>query len=387
MKEAKELLRKYEAGQCTPEEIRLLRKWFHHLGEHEASELTEEDLRIARLRFRATAERVTTPWYGTRRWKITARATAAAVAGLLILAGLHTLFDTGFYTSQQDLSVNHQQGDIAPGTSSAIVTLPNGQSFHVTDADQGSIAEEAGLSVARTADGELVYTVTEPAKLDKSEGGYSVIETPRAAQHQVLLPDGTRVWLNAASSVKFPSTFSLDHERVIELTGEAYFEVARDTKRPFVVKSEHQEVKVLGTSFNINSYKEERTTTTTLIEGSVQIRSTPSRGAGGEQVILVPGSQALLTETGFRIKQMETGLALDWKNGDFIFQQEGLTQILNRVARWYDVEVEYEPGVDKIQTFSGQVSRSKHLSEVLMILEATGQVQFKISGKRIIACK
>lgn len=383
MKEAKELIEKYERGVCTPDEIKLLQKWFHHLGEDEHSVLSEQELRAAMHSFGSNAQQHINAERNRSRWL------RIAAAASILLASCVGLF---FYLIPQNagpelaLHTDHLN-DVAPGTNKAIITLPNGQSFHLTDTDHGSIAREAGLLISRTADGELVYEIIDQSELNKSEGRYSTIETPRGAQHQVLLPDGTRIWLNAASSIKFPTTFSTQHERIVELTGEAYFEVAKDETRPFIVKSQGQEVKVLGTSFNINGYNDEGITRTTLLEGSVQIRSTHQTGKTGNHVILVPGEQALLTETGFRVHQVGTQQAIDWKNGDFIFQQETLTQILNRVGRWYDVDIVYDPRVDRVQTFSGQVSRSKHLSEVLMILEATGEVQFAINEKRVVASK
>lgn len=385
MKEAKELIEKYEKGLCTPDEIKLLQEWFHQLGENDTSALTEQDLLIAKNRFSQYAERYVERGRWRRKWR---RMGAAASLILMACMGLYFYLISPQNGPEPVLTATvGEPHDVAPGTNKAMITLPNGHSFYLGDTDLGAIVREGGMAVSRTAEGTLVYEVIDAEELNSHAGAYTTIETPRGAQHQVLLPDGSRIWLNAASSLRFPATFSVLEERVVELSGEAYFEVARDETRPFIVKSEGQEVRVLGTSFNINSYRDEGGTKTTLLEGSVEISHTAGPGKGKKPVMLLPGEQALLTQDGLRVNQVGGQQAIDWKNGDFVFQQESLAQILRRVGRWYDVDIVYDPKVDKVQTFSGQVSRHKNLSEVLMILEAAGEVQFVIIEKRVIASK
>lgn len=401
MDKATQLIEKYRRGECTAEERALLQKWFHQLGEHEPSSLHEQDLLAALSQFEASADRhlgnrTSRTSTGVRLSRMARSASAhwgrlagAALILMVACAGLYHYLPNLLHPLSQVARTNPPDSvnDVAPGTNRAILTLSNGRSFQLSDADSAMIAAEAGVALTRTADGSWIYEIVDPDALKQSQVGYHTIETPRAAQHQMRLPDGTRVWLNAASSIRFPSTFSLHKERVVEITGEAYFEVARDIDRPFLVKSEGQEVRVLGTAFNVNTYQEAGATLTTLMEGRVQISKVSRSGATEDPVVLAPGQQARLTKSGFDIQQAGVQRVMDWINGDFIFQQETLVQILDRVARWYDVEIVYAADVDSVQTFSGQVSRAKHLSEVLIGLEATGQVQFDIRERQVFASR
>lgn len=383
MKIAKELIDKYRRGLCSPEEIQLLQKWFHELKDDEEPSLSESELVDAKAQFSQQFSR----HVGGTKYRYGWYQMVAAASIVLFLSIGSYFFLTSNPASPDYVELAEVEHDVAPGTQKAVITLPNGHSYELGESDHGTITEEAGLSITRTLDGEIIYVIKDQNQLSSSTNGVSRIETPPGAQHQLRLPDGTKVWLNAASSIEVPSGFAVDSERVVELTGEAYFEVTRDENRPFKVRSQGQVVRVLGTAFNINSYADEGVTKTTLIEGSVQVLDTRRDGEAQQEVILVPGEQATLTGGGLQVKAVNMDQAVDWKNGDFIFQQETLAQILRRVARWYDIDVHYDAGVDRVQTFSGQVSRDKKLSEVLMILEATGEVIFSISDKSVVASK
>ena len=299
-------------------------------------------------------------------------AVAASIAIVIATGGY-------FYFQSQTLNPQSQiafQNDIAPGKNGATLTLANGKKILINDALAGNIAEQSGVKISKDANGQIIYEVTDNGT-NNSE--YNTLSTTRAEQTQVRLPDGTLVFLNAESSLKYPIRFAGSDRREVVLTGEGYFQVAKDKVHPFVVKTATQEVKVLGTHFNINSYSDEPEAKTTLFEGSVSISGINSK----KSKILAPGQQALLKDGEIKIGEADLDQALSWKNGDFVFNGEDLKAVMRQIARWYDVEVEYKGEVD----VSGIVSafpRNKKLSQLLKALEASQNVHFKIEGRRIL---
>lgn len=213
------------------------------------------------------------------------------------------------------------------------------------------------------------------------------LSTPRGGQYQLVLPDGTKVWLNAASSIKFPGSFSNLSNRKVELSGEAYFEVTKNTLQPFIVASSKQEVKVLGTHFNVSAYVDETATRTTLLEGAVQVNSL----AGGpysdrNAIIIKPNEQAVCYNDKIDVMPIDAQAEVAWKNGEFVFVSEDIERILRKISRWYDVEVTYK---DKLThtTFSGSISKFETVSQVLRKIEMTNSIHFKLEGRRIIVMK
>jgi ferric-dicitrate binding protein FerR (iron transport regulator) len=250
---------------------------------------------------------------------------------------------------------------------------------------------------------------------NNARGGLLTAATPRGGTYQITLPDGTKVWLNAASSLKFPASFGSLKTRSVELTGEGYFEVAKDKAHPFIVATAKQEVQVLGTHFNINAYNDEGSTKTTLLEGSVSVSSLPlyssSRGkrsderplghatsrdlsyrrddgGGRDDVVLKPNQESVLTNNAqIRVTDVTAEDAVAWKNGDFVFRGEALESVMRKVARWYDVEVVYADDVPRDVVIGGYVSRSRNISVVLERMAKTGRIKFKIEGKKITVMK
>ena len=272
--------------------------------------------------------------------------------------------------------------DIAPGGNKAVLTLSNGQKIILTDANNGTLAKQAGVQITKTADGQLVYTVLDDSRSgSKTNDQFNTIETPKGGQYQVRLPDGSNVWLNAASALTYPLSFASEKPRKVDLKGEGYFEIAKDQSRPFIVKTSTQEVEVLGTHFNINSYTDEPAVKTTLIEGRVKVSV-----INGKDKILKPGQQSALTGSNMQITNIDPELAVAWKNSQFVFESDDIRYIMRMVSRWYNVEVEYVGSVPDSK-FGGAVSRFENVSEVLKSLESTGKVKFKIEGKRIIVTK
>ena len=263
-----------------------------------------------------------------------------------------------------------------------MLTLADGTQVTLNEQANGEIAKQAGASITKTADGQLIYT----AKANPSgKATNNTISTPRGGQYQVDLPDGTRVWLNAMSSLTFPTTFK-GNRRLVRLKGEGYFEVAKLEKMPFMVVADKQTVLVYGTHFNVNSYADEGSTKTTLLEGSVDVSSVDQQQAPKaifRIARLKPGQQAEFSNGSLKVQPADVEEAVAWKNGKFKFSNENIESLMRKVARWYDVDVEYKGKISK-EGFGGQVSRSRNVSEILEVLQLTRLVHFEIEGRRII---
>jgi ferric-dicitrate binding protein FerR (iron transport regulator) len=311
----------------------------------------------------------------TRRWL----GYAAAVITLMALG-----ITLSKYRSNEDLkTLAHQQKDILPGNNKATLTLANGSKIILDDAKQGKIASQKNVIINKNKNGEVIYKATPTDQIATGQTpaeaiAMNTLTTPRGGQYEVVLPDATRVWLNAASSLKYPTAFT-GNERRVELTGEAYFEVSKDARKPFFVKTTNQTVAVLGTHFNINSYADEAATKTTLLEGSVKVTGNTNQLT----VKLKPGQQAVNTVTAIDIKQdADIDEAVAWKNGNFLFRNTDLRTIMRQLSRWYDVDVEYQGNVAQ-KHYRGRISRNVPVSEIFQILKTSG-INFTINGGKII---
>ena len=268
---------------------------------------------------------------------------------------------------------------IKPGGDKAVLTLSDGSKIILEDAKKGLLANQAGVSIQKTADGELLYSFaknvgSESRKLHE-EVIYNKIETPFGGKYQINLPDGSKVWLNSASTLRFPALFS-GNTREVELNGEAYFDVAKNPDKPFKVVTKDQIVEVLGTQFNINSYSDEETFKTTLIEGSVKIIYKD------RVVLLSPGQQFQPNMNSSKVVEADTDEVTAWKDGYFLFKDEDIQSIMRKISRWYNVEVNYSGNIPDVG-FGGNISRSKDINEVLNVLQLTNAVHFKVEGRRI----
>jgi len=292
---------------------------------------------------------------------------AAAVALMIFGAGLF-YFNNPFKSDQQLVSFTE---DLPAGRTGATLTLANGKKIYVGNVSAGQLAEQSGVTISKTVDGKILYTVNE-----RNDGvlEYNTLETETGEQTQVILPDHSLVFLNAASSLKYPSSFAKLKERGVELFGEAYFEVTKDKEHPFVVKSAGQRVKVLGTHFNINSYLDEQVVKTTLLEGSVNVNGR----------ILNPGEQSVLTNGSISIYNTDIEQAVAWKNGEFYFDHTPLEAVMRQISRWYNVKVVYQNEQVKQQTIGGTVTRYGNVSQILRAIANVGSVQFQIIDKTIL---
>ena len=293
-------------------------------------------------------------------------AVAAAVLAAVVLGSL-------WVTQQRTEPVVNAVADLAPGGNRAMLTLGDGTTIVLDSAGNGLLAEQAGTQVIKVEDGRLAYA-SEGKK--KVEVVYNIVTTPRAGQYELVLPDGSKVWLNSESSIKFPVSF-IGSFRFVEITGEAYFEVAENHEMPFRVKTEEITLEVLGTSFNVRAYADEGSVSTTLVEGSVQIASPVS------QTIIAPGQMASADDAGQISVENDVDIEeiIAWKEGLFIFNSETVEQIMNQISRWYDVKIEYEGELPE-KTFSGIVSRYSNVSQLLKIMEQAG-IKFSITEEVI----
>jgi ferric-dicitrate binding protein FerR (iron transport regulator) len=271
-------------------------------------------------------------------------------------------------------------GDVLPGGNKAILTLAGGRQIILDSAHQGSLAVQGTMQIVKTDSGKLVYSAS-PSGTGQGSAGegvvYNTLSTPRGGQYQLTLPDGTHVWLNAASSITYPTAF-VGEERKVTITGEAYLEVTKQARQPFIVEVAGATIEVLGTSFNVNAYPDEASINTTLLEGRVRVIADKRKG-----VLLGPGQQAQVTATDNKIVEpADVAAIVAWKNGLFDFTKADLPTVLRQLARWYDVDVVYK-GVIQPRQFWGKMQRDLNLSEVLAILQQTN-VHFTIDGKKLL---
>lgn len=260
---------------------------------------------------------------------------------------------------------------IAPAADKAILTMANGQKIEISPSTSGLISKQDKVDLV-AEDGEIRYNAQ--GTTDKMQ--YNTLTTPKGGQYKLVLEDGTKLWINAQSSVTFPVAF-IGNERKVVLHGEGYFEVAPDAKRPFRVEIDHGIVEAIGTAFNVNSYEDEPNSKTTLLEGKVRVRSNK------EDIVLVPGQQARISVAG-EIKKstdVDTESEVAWKNGQFVFKSATVPEIMKQLSRWYDIDVQFQHEL-KQDKFSGIVNRTGNLADVLRILHEGG-IRFKINNKSI----
>ncbi|AZB17461.1 FecR family protein [Chryseobacterium indologenes] len=274
-----------------------------------------------------------------------------------------------FYQSDKilptEVATTTLSGDILPGSDKATLTFEDGKVLSLAGDKKAIKVDEQGTSYM---DG---------TSISENKVQFATLTTPRKGQYKITLPDGTKVWLNAESSLRYPTKFT-DKDRYVELQGEGFFDVAHDKSKPFIVASGGQQVKVLGTKFNINSYSNEPAVRTTLVSGRVELLSSRDKAT----VILVPGQQAKLVNDGFAINSVDTEPFTAWTSNEFQFKGAALQEVLRQIERWYDVDVDYN-NIPNIKV-NGTISREKKLSSVLYALEKITDLQINLSkGRRI----
>lgn len=312
---------------------------------------------------------------GHRTKKQTHFSRIAAAAAILVAIATTAYFFLN-RTPQSDLAVEEASKpviqDIAPPNSAnAILTLDNGEKIILDSAGNGALAMQGTTNVIKLADGQIVYN-------DTGTGGgmqYNTLTVPRGSKiAQITLADGTTVWLNSESSLKYPVSF-IGNERKVEITGEAYFEITQDASKQFIVIKGETSIQVSGTDFNVNAYDDENTIKVTLLEGSVKVTK------GNSSNLVKPGQQAQVTNEVNVVNGVDLGEVMAWKNGLFEFNGN-IQGIMRQIARWYNAEVIYSGDVTG-KAFGGAIARKEYASQVLRMLELTGSIHFKIEGNKI----
>lgn len=373
-----ELAHRFLSGAATEKEIALLHEWYDTADQEEIELVftrepeTEEDVRrriLAGVQSRIEQE----PVVQVRRIGRYARWVAAA--SVVIALGLAGEYFWPRHAAHQPAPVAtaaKPQNDLPPGSNKAQLLLGDGSVVDLANATNGVIKDKGGVRINKQ-DGRLIYDASKQDAVSET----NTIQTPRGGQYQVVLPDGTKVWLNAASSLSYPTAFS-GKDRQVRLKGEAYFEVAGDKNKPFSVSVDGLQVDVLGTHFDVMAYDDERAINTTLLEGSVKVTK------GSSSHLLTEGQEASLDRSSesFKVRDADADAAIAWKNGFFQFGGVPIETVMRQLARWYDVDVEYQGQI--LSHFRGSVSRGANVSEVFKMLELTGAVHFRIEGKKII---
>nr|WP_315247226.1 FecR domain-containing protein [uncultured Flavobacterium sp.] len=301
-----------------------------------------------------------------------------------VAASIALLLGTGIFyftkPKEQIIQVVEKPKDIAPGGTRGILTLSNGKQIVLSDISAKDTITQEGeeVTIKMDANGVITYTINPNADVSKADANsFNTLSTPTGGQYNIVLGDGTKVYLNTVSSIKYPTQFN-GNQRLVELEGEAYFEVAKNKDKPFIVKSGNQSIEVLGTHFNVHAYNNEPITKTTLLEGSVAITYK------NQKAILKPGQQSNVSDNsnGIAIRKVDTEAAIAWKNGRFKFDNADLKSVMKQLERWYGIKVEYRGDVSDVR-FNGGTFMNKNLSEVLKVLELSN-IKFKVEGKTII---
>ena len=393
MKTIQELYPKYLNNQCSPEEVKQLLSHFNvQNNEEELRRLIIESLESSNeeeevsqwnaavnesfeaIKKRLDPDRRSIPLY-KQSWFRVAAALVIVAGGLLFFTVVNNN-NTGPKIANVDTGTQQS----SPGSNKAILTLADGSTIVLQEAAKGTVAQQGVTKIEKTGEGLLTYI---PANENPGKEFLNTITSPRGGQYQVRLSDGSKIWLNAGSTLRFPAQFN-GSERKVELTGEAYFEVAKNTAMPFkVATAGKQEVEVLGTCFNVNAYADEPVVKTTLLEGKVKVVAHASQ----RPQILNPGEESQLDGDG-KIsisKNADAEQTVAWKNGHFSFNNADLKMILRQLSRWYDVDVQFEGPVSERQ-FTGEIQRDWTLPQVLKVLERN-KFSFKLQGRTLVVLK
>ncbi len=369
--EAQQLLEKYSQGLCTPREKALVEHWYQQ--ELAAGQLPDMEAHAGYDKEEIWKGVLETTGLKKHPAKYIILRRAVAAASILLVLGTAAYFYFGRQPLPKKAIAGKTTNEILPGVNKATLTLADGSKIDLDDAS-GLVAVQSGMHVRKTKDGRVVYEGSSGTKQDAAPVPQK-IETPNGGQFQVTLPDGTQVWLNAASELRFPSVFTGDY-RIVDLKGEAYFEVAKNKKMPFIVRAQGTETLVTGTHFNVMAYEEENHSATTLLEGSVQVSNSFSK------VLLSPGQQAVNTrQMKLSKSEVDVETVIAWKNGLFKFDNADIETVMRQLSRWYDVTVQYKGKVPD-NHFTGYISRNSKLSQVLKMLELSG-VEFQVEDRKI----
>jgi ferric-dicitrate binding protein FerR (iron transport regulator) len=392
-----ELFRKYLENKCSPDELKLLLKEFNiedneellrgliiqeFENEQAISSFSTEKLESSlaetfnAIKAKLDSEKINVVVPVVPLMKRNWFRLAAAAVFVLAVIGVYLLVNQQPVELPVAKSDQHITNDILPGGNKAVLTLSTRSDINLESVSNGTIVTEGGTKISKLNDGQLVYNILEEKP---TQVLYNTVTTPRGGQYQLLLADGSKVWLNSASSIRFPVSF-VRNERRVEVSGEAYFEVAKDPSRPFKVDVDGKnEIEVLGTHFNINSYADEGSIKTTLLEGSVKVTSLTTH----ESKLITPGQQAQLNTDGqITISKADPDKVMAWKNGYFNVDGADTKTVMQLFSRWYDVDVVYEGAIPQ-REWGGDIEKDLKLSQMLKILEKNN-LHFRLEGRKLM---
>jgi transmembrane sensor len=391
--QAAELAERFLLGTATEKEIALLHEWYDTADKEEIEliftpepETTET---VGKRLFGGLQLVIQEEQQETRhRRRVLARRWIAAASVIIVVFFAGKYFWDAHRSTKPERSVARiikPGNDLPPGSNKARLLLGDGSVIDLADAKNGTIRQEAGAKIDKK-DGQLIYDASKGEEASKKTSNsnedeapeMNTIQTPRGGQYEVILADGTKVWLNSASSLSYPTTFTGKNRQVV-LKGEAYFEVAEDKNKPFNVSAGDVQVEVLGTHFDVMAYEDENAINTTLLVGAVRVTS-----KGSASRVLAANQQASMDRSSgsLSVNEVDAEEAVAWKDGFFEFEGASIETVMRQLARWYDVDVEYQGKTD--HHFRGMISRSSNVSEVFRKLELTGEVHFSMEGKKII---
>ncbi|MBN8859804.1 MAG: FecR domain-containing protein [Sphingobacteriales bacterium] len=375
----KALIQKCLDGTSTPEEKRMLDEWYYNFSPEDPGFLSDETEAAIGRRIKSRLDEYVLHETGRHRSRKRSGFIRAAV--ILSVTGVALLL---YYITAgrgerekivQETAAAAPVTDIIPGSNKAILTLGDGSTMVLDTASNGQVGTQGNIKVIKLNSGQLKYL---KGKQGQMTGGtiYNTISTPKGGQYQVVLADGSKIWLNASSSLRFPTEFR-DKIREVEVTGEAYCEIVHNASKPFRLKVKEMQVNVLGTHFDVMAYDNENAIKTTLLEGSLRV----SNATGAS--LITPGQQAVLHKNGsFQlVSNADVEEAVAWKNGKFVFNSADIHTIMRQIERWYDVDISFEREADL--HFTGQLSRYINVSELLRKLELTNEVHFRIEKGKI----
>lgn len=375
--QAKELLHRYHTGNVSQSEKELVELWYSQLietGEWQWDESEKDE--VEKMLESRILEKIRLQNKKPRTIYLLSRKYWWAAASIVLVLGFSTYFLVFNKTLKpSSIVITTEPNDVsAPQSNKAMVTLSNGQKVFLDSISNGALAVQGNVKLVKLASGEIVYQSSGELS---GKIQYNTLENPRGSKViNMVLADGSKVWLNAGSSLNYPVAF-VGSERKVSVSGEAYFEVAHDASKPFVVHNGSMDVRVLGTHFNVNAFEDDdNNIKVTLLEGSVKISNGSSNG------LLEPGQQALVSKEMKILNDVDLNKVMAWKNGYFQFDKASLQSVLKQVSRWYDIEVIYE-GKNQPREFVGEIERDLSLSEVLKILEIN-KVNFTLEGKKLI---
>jgi transmembrane sensor len=392
------LLKKYQQHKASPSEIEFLENYYRYFDQEEkhSLQLSPVEIKLLESRIYRNIERIINveerPLPERNRTLFLLIQKIAASVIFLLLCGIAVYIVHNRSTASSSAKIPNKterfKNDLAPGGNKAVLILADGSHISLDSAGNGKITSQGNAKILKFNNGTLAYQTSGLTRKVKSseEIKYNTVSTPKGGQYQIILADGSRVWLNAASSLRFPASFQ-GTDREVVLTGEAYFEIAKLTrsnakksgieKVPFTVRVNGIQVEVTGTHFNINAYEDESSVKTTLLEGSVKVK------LGNAITVLRPGNQSEIDRNGKMkfIPESNVEDVVAWKNGMFQFRSANIESIMRQIARWYDVDIEYSQKLD--EKFYAEIPRNTRATELFKILETTGAVHFEIDGKKV----